>query len=103
MAANINLKTFVLTLIAVLGSELIGRRIILLFPEMIWPMLTGLRLFQIALMLAIVRAGRSGLASIGLSPETWPKGVKTGVIWSICFGAATAISCLLYTSDAADE
>ena len=50
------------------------------------------RILEMALIiLAVIKWGK-GLSSIGLIPSTMGRGLKKGLIWSACFGIATAFT-----------
>ncbi|HEJ83987.1 MAG TPA: CPBP family intramembrane metalloprotease [Desulfobacteraceae bacterium] len=85
-AGKIKLKTFGLSLGAVIAAEVVVRLGVL--PGSAHPMvlLGTVRLVEAGLIIAIVFLGEKGLASIGLSMKDTLQGLKRGFIWSAGFG-----------------
>lgn len=52
----------------------------------------GLRLAQTALVVMIFSGTGPGLASLGLTPDNWRRGLKNGLVWSAGFAAAAALA-----------
>jgi membrane protease YdiL (CAAX protease family) len=50
------------------------------------------RILEMALIILTVMNWGKGLSSIGLIPTTMVQGLKKGLIWSACFGIATAFT-----------
>ena len=49
------------------------------------------RLIQIVLLVIVIRARTGGLAAVGLGREDLAPGLRTGLIWSLWFGAAAIL------------
>jgi membrane protease YdiL (CAAX protease family) len=49
------------------------------------------RLFQIGAMVLIIRKLRIGLTAVGISRSNLIRGLQKGLIWSVCFGFASAL------------
>ena len=91
-AKKVELKTFLISLGAVLGVEFLAKAMIStgLYHSMIF--LGVLRLVETVMVLLIVSFRGKGVSSIGLSPQTLGSGLRRGLIWSACFGAITALA-----------
>ena len=86
----ITLNTLLISAAAVIAIELAVNAIIArgLLPLMIGQGLA--RIFQIIVMVVIVRRWQKGLISIGISRPTIQGGLSKGFLWSLGFGIATS-------------
>ena len=93
---KITLNTLLISTVAVVSIESATRVAILqggLAP------LVGLgaaRLVQICLMLMFIRHWERKLDSIGIVPSNVSRGLKKGVIWSLCFGVAVSLAFIIF-------
>ena len=87
----ITLNTLLISAAAAIGIEWIARIVIAqgTLPPMV--VLGAARVFQIALMVIIVRIWEKRLTCIGISQLNILAGLKKGLIWSLCFGIATGL------------
>jgi membrane protease YdiL (CAAX protease family) len=88
---TITLNTLLISSAAVISTELAARAAI---STILWPPLVGIgiaRLVQLGLMLVIIRQWETNLDSVGIDLSTTSTGLKNGLIWSFCFGAAAAL------------
>ncbi len=90
-AKPITVNTLLLSAAAVIAIEWTAGAII---AANITPTSIGLglaRVFQILIMVIIIRKLETGLSSVGIMRSTLKKGLKKGILWSICFGLASAL------------
>jgi membrane protease YdiL (CAAX protease family) len=55
------------------------------------PTIGVVRLLEIVVLVLIIIMLGKGLSSIGLAQDQWIRGCKRGLIWSVAFGACTAL------------
>lgn len=96
MAANeIKLSTLIITVLGIAAIELAER--MLLSRNLLAP-LTGVglaRLAEIIFLLTLIKFHEKRLSIIGLSSSRIYRGLKSGLIWSISFGAAAGVVLLI--------
>lgn len=91
-AKTITLNTLLISAAAVIGLEW-AAGVILAYT--IIPSSIGLgivRIFQILAMVTIMRQLEIGLTAVGIMRSTIFKGLQKGMIWSLCFGCASALA-----------
>jgi len=101
-AKKITLKTLALSITAVLISEiLLSPAVSGLFRSSL-PGIGITRIVQILLLIMIVGRFDKSIHTIGLAPEGIPGGLKTGMIWAVCFGIAAGVLILLLSAAGID-
>jgi membrane protease YdiL (CAAX protease family) len=89
MAANeIKLGTLIISILGIAAIEIAAR---ILLNHNLLPPLTGVglaRLAQIVFLLSLIKLREKHFLIIGLSSSRIYRGLKSGLIWSISFGAA---------------
>jgi membrane protease YdiL (CAAX protease family) len=96
-AKNITLKTLLVSIAAVLGTEALFRPAVT--PIFISPLpgLAVTRIAQIILLIFITIKFEKSVGALGLIPDKVLAGIKKGLIWSACFGiTAIALMVLAY-------
>jgi hypothetical protein len=93
-SASIKLNTVAVSLAMILATEglawwLVGRSHL---PPL--AVVGMVRMVQISMLCWIAVRWEGGLRAIGWSPGSWMAGLKKGALWSIGFGAATALAML---------
>jgi len=94
---KITLNTLLFSAAAVVSIELAARVAI---SQGVLSPLMGLgtaRLAQICLMLMLIRHREKNFDSIGIAPSNVSKGLKKGVIWSLCFGVAVGLAFIIFS------
>jgi len=94
-AKKIALKTLVVSIAAVLISEILFRPLITAVFFSPLPGLGLTRILEIMLLILIVIQLEKSVGAIGLAPEKLGVGIKKGMIWSACFGIAAGILILV--------
>jgi len=94
-AKKITLKTLAVSIAAVLISEILLRPAVSgLFMSPL-PGIGITRIAQIILLILVVGQFDKSYHAVGLAPAGMPGGIRTGLIWSACFGIAAAVLILL--------
>ena len=90
-AKPITLNTLLLSAAAVIALEWAAGGIIAgnIMPSS--AVLGGARIFQILIMVIIIRKLEMGLTTVGILRSTVSKGLQKGMIWSLYFGFASAL------------
>ena len=92
MAANkIKLSTLIISILGIAAIELAAR---MLLSHNHLPPLAGVglaRLVEIGFLLALIKFRENRLSTIGLSSSQIYRGLKSGLIWAISFGAAAGV------------
>ncbi len=91
----INVNTVLATVVLALGIEWLAWLVVRHFPIQPLAAMGIFRLVQIFAIAGAVIYFEKGLASIGWSPSTWARGLRTGAIWSMAFGLTAAAAMLV--------
>lgn len=91
----IKLTILLATLILVTVIEWFGAVIVRQSDLSPWFWIIVFRLIQTAAILFILIQFGNGLAAIQWEPNTWPRGLKKGAVWSIWFGLAAGCAMLV--------
>jgi membrane protease YdiL (CAAX protease family) len=102
-ADKIGIRLFFASIFLLAATEIGRMALASVFPDDYLPVLGIIRLVQTALFLwAVLKLGR-GLTDVGLGKGQIIPGIKSGLIWSACFGgAALVFFFVLYFSSAVD-
>lgn len=96
-AEKITLRTLAAAIAAVLIAEVLIRPAVAAVFISPLPGLGITRVVEIILLIIVTNQFEKGTKNLGLVPAEFPAGIKTGLIWSVCFGiAAIALMGLLY-------
>lgn len=89
---SIKITTVAVSLVLIFATELLGLWITR-FSNMPQLAVIGLiRMIQIAALVGMVVKQEGELAAIGWAPAEWMPGWRKGAVWSMGFGAATAVA-----------
>jgi membrane protease YdiL (CAAX protease family) len=90
-AKKISLKTLAASVAAVLSAEILLRPIISAVFISPLPGLGVTRTLEIILLILVVSQFERSVAAIGLASEKLSAGIKTGLLWSACFGLSAGV------------
>lgn len=91
-SGKIEIKIFLLSLLVILVIETASGITAFKTTYFSSILFTGMvRLLEIVILVLILSKHGEGISSIGLDPGHWLTGLIKGVIWSIAFGACTAL------------
>ena len=91
----ISVNTVLATVVLAVGIEWLAWMVVRYFPVQPLAAMGIFRLVQIFAIAGAVIYFEKGLASVGWSPSTWARGLRTGAIWSMAFGLAAAAAMLV--------
>ena len=98
-AKHIEIKPLLISLAAIVGTEILSRWVISQNLHVSMMVLAAARVLEIILILLIVLVWGQGLSSIGLSPSKVVQGAKRGLIWSAGLGGVVfAVAVILFFS-----
>ncbi len=91
VSSPVKVSTLAAGLALVLATELAGSRITAWFDVPPLAAVGLIRMVQVAGIIGILMTREQGLGTIGWAPENWPRGLKTGALWSLAFAVAAGV------------